>query len=218
MMKKIKEGPTASRKDYQLARRMIHMGCGVTVGLLYHFLLTHQQAVHILGTMACILYILEQVRVNYPEFSEYFNFLTNYFLRAEEQIKESAGVPFLMAVLLAILSFPKSIALLAIFTLAISDPLSALFGIRFGKRKIVKNKSLEGSTAFFISCLCCSMIIFSTYTSATTLSLTLFSFTTALLVTAFEMLPLRLDDNLTIPIFTAIVSWPLTAVFGISLI
>jgi dolichol kinase len=58
-----------------------------------------------------------------------------------------------MGVLLTLISFPKVVALVAIYTLAVADPLSAIIGIKYGKTKIVKGKSLEGSLAFFTASL-----------------------------------------------------------------
>ena len=43
------------------------------------------------------------------------------FFRAEEQFRESAMTPYVIAILLTILTFPKTIALIAICTLAIAD-------------------------------------------------------------------------------------------------
>ena len=101
--------------------------------------LSHQQAVYILGIATTVFYVLEQLRINYPN-AIYLKQLNQYFLRAEEQLKESAAIPYLMALLLTIISFPKSIALVAIFTLATADPLSAVIGIRFGKKTSCKRE------------------------------------------------------------------------------
>lgn len=196
----------ATRKDLQLPRRLFHMGSGVTVAFIYNFLLTHQQAVSILGTIACVLYIVEQVRINYPEFSGNFEQYSKYLLRAEEQLKESAGIPFVMGLLLTILSFPKPVAVVAILTLAVADPLSALIGIRFGRIKIVAHKSLEGSGAFFAGCFAATALVFLGYAPSTATALGL-AFFVAFTVGVFEMVPIRLDDNLTIPLFTAAVTW-----------
>ncbi len=205
-MEDIETTIVATRKDLQLPRRLFHMGSGVTVAFIYNFLLTHQQAVSILGTIACVLYIMEQVRINYPEFSGHFEQFSKYLLRAEEQLKESAGVPFVMGLLLTILSFPKPIAVVSILTLAIADPLSALIGIKYGRLRVVAHKSLEGSGAFFIGCFAATALVFLGYAPTTGTALGL-AFFVAFTVGVFEMVPIRLDDNLTIPLFTAAVTW-----------
>src|SRR5439155_1144948 len=70
------------------------------------------------------------------------------FVRAEEQVRESAMIPYAIAVLLTILTVPKLAALVAICTLAVADPLAAVVGIRYGRRRIARNRTLEGSLAF----------------------------------------------------------------------
>lgn len=206
----------SGRKDLQLARRFFHMLGGITIASLYWFTFTHQQAIHLLGLVACLLYVLEQVRINYSNFSNRFLPITRFFMRAEEQLKESAMIPYAFAVLLTIITFPKPLALIAIYTLAIADPLSAIIGISFGKRKVVSHKTIEGSLAFFFSTLMITLYVLYAITDTNGIILLVVSLIIALLVSIFEMLPLKLDDNLTIPIFTAIISWPICLAFGIS--
>ena len=205
----------SSRSNLQIARRLFHMGNGVTIASVYLISLTHQQMIHVLGTILCVLYIVEQIRINYPEMAQKLLPITKFIIRAEEQLKESAMMPYMAAVLLTIITFPKPIALVAIYTLAIADPLSAIIGIKFGKHKIVKHKSLEGSAAFFVATLTCSLIILSGYHGSINGLIVFISIALALLASAFEVIPLKIDDNLTIPLFTAFALWILTESFGL---
>lgn len=206
----------STRKDLQIPRRLFHMGVGSTIGLIYSFLLTHERAIYILGTCACVLYIFEQIRINYPKVAKKLLPMSKYILRAEEQLKESASVPMVIGLLLTIITFPKAIALIGIYTLAIADPMSAIIGIRFGKTHIVKEKSLEGSLAFFICSFVITFTSFSALGSSSTTDVFLISFLGSLGVTAFEMIPLKLDDNLTIPLFSSFWLWLLCGLIGIS--
>jgi dolichol kinase len=207
---------TATRSSLQIPRRMFHMGMGVGIALVYQIFLTHERAIYILGTCACVVYIVEQVRTSYPEYMERFEGIFKHIFRAEEQLKESAGVPYIMALLLTILSFPKPIALVAILTLAVADPLSAIIGIKYGKHKWVRGKSVEGSSAFFISALIISTAVLTHFTEAYWGWVFLLTFTSSLIISAFELIPLRIDDNLTIPLFTAFTLWILGASIGIT--
>ena len=211
------QAPTSSRKDIQISRRLFHMAVGSSVGTIYNLFLSHQQIVYILGTAACLLYLIEQIRVNYPELFKRFNIVNKYLLRAEEELTESAAVPYLMAVLLTNLTFPKSIALIAIFTLALGDPMSAIIGIKFGKHKISENKSYEGSIAFFLTVLAISLFILLPNELISTWKLVTLSFSLSLLVTLFELIPLKIDDNLTIPLFTSFILWILCGATGIQI-
>lgn len=215
MKKLLNQFSSATRHDLQLGRRLFHFSSGVLVATFYNLFLDHKQVVYILGTCACILYLLEHIRIAYPELSKYLGLLNNIFLRAEEQLKESSAMPYAMALLLTILTFPKVVALIAIYTLAISDPLSAIIGINFGKHKITVNKSWEGSLAFFVSCFACAFFVLTTSFDHMVLSSLKASFLIGFIGMGMEMVPIRIDDNLTIPLFTALNSWIFCLIFDI---
>lgn len=206
---------TATRHDLHLTRRMFHMGNGILVATLYAVLFSHQQAISLLGTAAGLIYIFEQVRINYPEIQNRIPGFTNFFLRAEEQVKESAMLPYVIAVLLSIITFPKPIAIIAIYTLAIADPLAAVIGIRFGTKKIVGQKSLEGSAAFFTVTFLVTLIVLAASSPAPAAPIAVVALMVALTSSVFEMVPIRIDDNLTIPLFTGFIGWGLCALMKV---
>ena len=138
-------------------------------------------------------------------------------MRAEEQLKESAMVPYMMAVLLTIITFPKHIALVGIYTLAFADPLSALVGIKFGKHKISPTRSVEGGAAFFITTFSISCLILAGYSGGFSGDVFGVSILLGIFCTAFDLVPLKIDDNLTIPLFTSAALWLICAFFGIYL-
>ena len=205
----------ATRKDLQLSRRLFHMSNGFVIATAYAIIFTHQQIVYFCGTVACLMYLFDQVRIAYPERIKSFERLSKYLLRAEEQLKESAAIPYIMANLLTIITFPKLIAISAIYTLAFADPMSAIVGIRFGKNRLVKEKSIEGSLAFFVTSFLFISLVF-TVGGASSWQVWLMAFSVSFLTTCFEMIPLKLDDNLTIPLFTAFLLWIFCAILGIS--
>jgi len=51
---------------------------------------THQQIVHTFGSIACLVYILDRIRIHYPELLERAPWINSLLFRAEEQFKESA--------------------------------------------------------------------------------------------------------------------------------
>ena len=210
--------PLATRKSIQIGRRAFHMANGVVAATAYALFFTHTQAVYILGTVACLVYFLEQIRISYPELIRQAPWIERGFLRAEEQAKESGMIPYAIAILLAIITFPKEAALIAIYTLALADPISAIVGIKFGRRHIVPDKTVEGSFAFFAVTLLVAAGVLTRGTDASHWAVFGASAMIAVPSALFEMLPLRLDDNLTIPIFVGFIVWMTAAVFGILII
>lgn len=207
--------PTATRRDLQLGRRLLHLANGVAVATAYALLFTQAQVVRLFGITACLVYILDRVRIHYPELLRRVPWVNERFFRAEEQLRESAMTPYAIAILLTILTFPKPVALIAIYSLAIADPLSAMVGIRWGRRRIVPGKTIEGSLAFLVAT---SVVAYAVLTWATPAALGArieVSLVIAFFAAACESLPLRIDDNLTIPLAVGFLGWLVCGVAGV---
>jgi diacylglycerol kinase (CTP) len=209
--------PTATRKDVQLGRRLVHIANGSAVATAYALLFTHQQVVHVFGTIACVVYILDRIRIHYPEALRRVPWVNSLFFRAEEQVKEAAMTPYVIAILLTLLTFPKPIALIAIYTLAIADPLSALVGITWGRRHLVPDKTVEGSLTFFAATFVIALVVLGSVTALSSGVVTA-AFLLGVAAAAFEMLPLRIDDNLTIPLFVGFAAWVIFDLFAVVLV
>jgi dolichol kinase len=121
-------------------------------------------------------------------FQKYF---FNRVLREEEKRNLMGSTYFLFSSILTILFFPKSIAIVSLLILILSDTAGALVGKWIGKVSIF-GKTLEGSMAFFLS----SLLIVWSYPQLDRFSGSL----AALGATLIEILPTKVDDNLTIPI------------------
>lgn len=209
---------TATRHDLQLGRRFFHCLNGVVVATAYALLFTHRQIIHVFGTVACVVYVLDRVRIAYPELVErHAPWVNRVLVRAEERVRESAMIPYAIAVLLTILTVPKAAALVAIYTLAFADPAAAIVGIRFGRRPLVADYTLEGTLAFFAASCAVAAVVLHYTTGASALAIAAASGTIALVAAGFALLKLRIDDNLTIPLLVAFTTWIVTAIYGIPL-
>jgi diacylglycerol kinase (CTP) len=210
--------PLATRHDPQLGRRLFHLVNGMAIATAYALLLTHEQVVRIFGSIACTVYIIDRIRIAYPEaIARHTPWVNRTFVRAEEQVRESAMTPFAIAVLLTILAVPKLAALVAIYTLAVADPLAAIVGIRLGRWRIAQNRSLEGSLAFFAATVAIVALVLHWGTDASALTIAGAGAAIGSAAAGCELLPLRIEDNLTIPIFVGFATWAITALFGIPL-
>jgi glycerol-3-phosphate acyltransferase PlsY len=210
--------PTATRRDLQLGRRLFHLANGSSVATAYALLFTHPQIVHTFGIVACIVYILDRIRIAYPEVLErHAPWVNRLLVRAEERVREAAMTPYAIAVLLTLIALPKPAALVAIYTLAIADPAAALVGITWGRRRLTANRSVEGSLAFFTATFAVTLTVFVTIVGAPWLPTLGIAMMVALASAAFELVPLRIDDNLTIPLFVGFATWIVAASLGITL-
>ena len=112
-------------------------------------------------------------------------------LREEEKPTFMGATYFIFSTLLTILLFPKPIAIVSILILIVSDTAAALVGKGIGRVKIF-GKTLEGSAAFLIT----SLAIVWIYPRLDRISGSL----AALGATLIEVLPIKLNDNLSIPL------------------
>ncbi|OQY66869.1 MAG: hypothetical protein B6D46_09040 [Polyangiaceae bacterium UTPRO1] len=207
---------SATRGDLQLGRRLAHCANGCAIATAYALVFTHQQVVHTFGAIACLVYVLDRIRIHYPEILARAASINRLLFRAEEEFKESAMTPYAIAILLTLLTFPKTIALIAIYTLAIADPLSALVGITWGRHRVVAGKSLEGSGAFLAATALITGITLHVAAAPAARPLVGAALAVGVAGATFEMLPLRLDDNLTIPLFVGFAAWGVCGIFAIT--
>jgi len=115
-------------------------------------------------------------------------------LREAESPTLMGSTYFLFSTLLVILLFPKPIAMASLLILIFSDTAAAFVGKGIGRIPIF-GKTLEGSMAFLIS----SLLIVWIYPNLNRFSGSL----AALGTTVVELLPIRVNDNLTIPLVAA---------------
>lgn len=210
--------PSATRHNLQLGRRLFHFVNGASIGTAYALLFSHEQVVQVFGAIACLVYVVDRVRIAYPEaVARHAPWVNHTLVRAEEQMREAAMTPFAIAVLLTILTVPKLAALVAIYTLAVADPLAAIIGIRFGRRRIAHNRTLEGSLAFFAAAVAVAALVFHWGTAAPAPTIAGTAVVTGIAASACELLPLRIDDNLTIPILVGFATWAIATLFGVRL-
>ncbi len=115
--------------------------------------------------------------------------------------QSSGSLYVLLAAIACTLLFSKPIAVIAMTVMLISDTFAALVGKAYGTRKIYKNKSMEGTLAFFMSALFICMLFEPMF------HFTYASVLACLLATAAEVYEdkTEIDDNLSIPFSIGII-------------
>ncbi len=129
-------------------------------------------------------------------------------LREEERHRPTGSTYFVAGALVVFLVFDTSIAANAVLIQAVADPAAAVVGSRWGRHRW-KRKSLEGSLAYLVAAIAAGSVLLPTYLG---LGLPLLALA-ALVAAAFEFLPLPVDDNLRVPVLTAVVLATAQAIF-----
>ena len=129
-------------------------------------------------------------------FSLPFSFALRNKERQHKKFILTGGFYVLASSLMCTVLFSNVIASIALTVMLISDSLAALVGKAIGQRKIYKNKSLEGTCAFFVSALVI-MVLFNPLYTFTYASVIACFF--AVFVELYEEW-LELDDNFSVPL------------------
>ncbi len=174
----------------EIRRKIVHLA---TLIIPIGYALTSRETV-LVFTLPLFLGLLsvDLLRHFHPGVASFFRkYFFGKVLREEEKPTLMGSTYFLFSTLLVILLFPKSIAIASLLILILADTSAALVGKGIGKVSIF-GKTLEGSSAFLL----CSLLIVWVYPNLDRFAGSL----AALGATCIEILPIRVDDNLTIPL------------------
>lgn len=176
-------------------RRLFHLSVGSLIPVVALFL---DEGVTI-GVLAFLLLLslgVEYTRLRYRPLNDWLIARFSVLLKEKEHSGLTGSTYLVLSCLLAFLLFDKYIAILAIFFLTVGDPLAALVGERFGNIR-VGPKSLEGTAAFFLAAL----ILGGLLSTLPQLDIgTRAMVIGAAVAAATEIVPIPVDDNLTIPL------------------
>jgi len=152
-----------------------------------------------LGSVTIILLVFEAVRLYVPSLNQRFLRWFAPLLRRTETSTLTGSSYFMIGCMIVVLAFPRHIAFPAILFLALGDPAAALVGIWKGHIWI-RSKSVEGHMACLMICLFAGGLLAATLED---LSLTVV-FIGAVAATILQALPLPLNDNITMPLGSAL--------------
>lgn len=184
--------PPSPRQELKPLRRVFHAGSGLLLAWGPSALeVDRTLLLGLLGGLFVVVLVLDLVRLRTPR-------LNALFFRALPSLassREAAGVAsstwYLLGVFLTYLLFPPTAAVPAILVLALADPAASVVGRTWGRAR-VGTGTVEGTVAFF---LVAAALLWGFYGVR--------GLPVAVVVSLAEPLPLRLDDNLVVPLLTA---------------
>ncbi len=186
-----------------LSRKFYHFVSGILCFGLYAFVLTRTQALFALGTIGGALVLLDVGRLYFPQLNRFGLWLFGAFMRREELKSLTGNSFFILGLLFIVLLFPKPIVLMSVLFLAVGDPAAAVVGSRWGQTKLWKGKSLEGALANFVATSIASFLAGQLYFQLTVRDSFILALVGGTVSMIAELVPLPIDDNLTIPVLSA---------------
>lgn len=182
-------------------RHLFHL-VGGCIPPLIGLILTREWILVFLGTVAAIFVLAEILRFAIPSVNRWLGSLFSGVsggFKEREAVRPIGTTYYLVASFLTFLFFPRDVAVAALLFAAVGDAVAAAVGERFGRTRL-GHKSLEGSAAFFASALVVGFILIWAGLHLTWPAVTVGAAAAALM----ELLPIPIDDNLTVPIVSAI--------------
>lgn len=197
------EAPKRQLSARLVFREAIH-ACGFTVPMLVNAI--GLPAVALLIIVVTLLYTASMITMLWGGGIPVISWITRHAATEDEpQGFAVAPIYFAVGILLTLTLFPPSSSSAAIAAFAIGDSVATIVGSAIGRHRLIinKGKTVEGAAAGLIAAFVAALA----YTSPQK------AFIAALTATVIEVLPLPINDNLTIPIISAAA---LTATAGLS--
>lgn len=201
------------KSDLHLGRKLWH-AAGVCIMIAIYQFAGPMYSWLILGLLTAIAIPFDFLRLSSPRLNR---FTVRWFgpVMRQHEITHVSGLSYLFLGTLFLLLYqdPHLLTLTLLF-LAFGDPIASFFGIRFGKDKIIGNKTLQGTMASFAVCTVIAFIYYYTHNIMTE-RLLIVAPLSGLIGAASELVPIgKLDDNFTFPIICSVLLWALFHLFG----
>ncbi|MCD6368077.1 MAG: phosphatidate cytidylyltransferase [Candidatus Aenigmarchaeota archaeon] len=196
-------------KTWETLRQVMHLS-GLVVILIAYFLgdnLTGILSIAFgifLFFLSYYVKIRNEIRKKLPIRVKKLEELEDIFFEVIESLaKERSEYYYVGAILffissgISLIIFPEKIAFISVTILAVGDSLSTFVGVHWGRHKTMINprKSYEGTVGGFLS----SFLVCLIFTNP------IVSFVASLIGATVELLPIKINDNLLIPISVGLV-------------
>jgi len=173
-------------------RKLIHLSA-LSIPISYYFVPEYISKPALFSVTGGFV-VVEALRLSFPSLKILFMNVARSLIREHELTTLTGSTYLLISSSTCVLLVRKEIAIAAISYLILGDSVAAIVGKRFGKVRVF-GKTLEGFFACFIMCLAIGLLI-----PGIDLHVAVVGALTASLV---ELLPIRVDDNLRIPLIAA---------------
>ena len=191
-------------KTFQGFRKMYHVVAASLFPLAYLYPPFHlsegqvkQWLLWVSGGCFAVSFLFDFLRLRDHEFNSKFMKYFSALIRRTEVNKFNGSTFLCFAFFVVIFFFSKHVAVTAMLFLSLGDAAAELGGKNFGKLKIF-TRSAEGTAAFFLVAFLVAFTLFQDWRIAL-----LGAFAGAMV----ELFSFELDDNLTVPIGSAIALW-----------
>jgi dolichol kinase len=178
----------------EIKRKSIHLFTTV-IPFLYFFFLNKEQILLICIILSTGFLTFDLLRIYNRTAKRIFMQIFAGLLRDNEKSGKLTGATLLfLGMTLSVCLFPEQIAVTAMVFLTLADPVAAIAGKRWGSVAIF-NKTMQGSMGFFLTAVLLTMLVWGFSWQGIVVAGT---------AAVIELLPLQVNDNITIPVVSGI--------------
>ncbi len=180
----------------EIGRKCVHYTASL-IPILCYIIDDRNTALIILGSCTVAMFIAEILRMYNSYCIKLYAKVFGWMTRQYELDRHITGATYVfLGSFLTVFLFQKEVAVTALLFLTVGDPTACLVGLAFGKSKLL-NKTLEGTLAFVVSGFLATL-----WVPGVPLLVKLIGVVFASLV---ELIPWKVDDNITIPLISGMV-------------
>ncbi len=202
-----------TKSDVHLARKIWHF-LGIVLIAIFYNNFSRQVGLSLSLSLAVSSLLLDFIRLHNERFNAVVIKIMSPIMRDRERNTYTGTTALFFGVFIVVWLFPERIVQMSLLFLATADPIASYFGIKYGKDKIVGEKSLQGALAAFVCCTVIS-VIFYFNEGLMTERILIVSLLSGLIGSVSELIAVgKLDDNLTYPVINSFLLWFLFRIFG----
>lgn len=195
-------------KPHNLARTSFHALSGAMWALLYEHVLDRGPLLWVLA--GCLVFFVtdDVMRRWFPDRRSGFAVgVFRLLSRSSEASRMASSTWYTLGLMVGVALLPKPACLMGILVLAFADPAAGLVGRRFGGPRIHRDKSIGGTTAFFVVAFAIAAASLSIQAPALVLAPRLWAAAAiALAGTVAELFGDHVQDNFSIPVVTGAIA------------
>lgn len=177
-----------------LIRKIIHILTAI-IPLIY----IYSDRYFIVSSLAILgisVVLIDFARLEIEIISNFIEKVFGKLMWEREKNNLTGATHYAIAAFLSVYFFDKWIAIAVLLFLSFGDTAAHLIGVRWGRTRFDSEKTLEGSGACLVICLGISLLIPQPEITVLTVG--------AVVASVVELIPLDIDDNLTLPLISGV--------------
>ncbi|MEL6177912.1 MAG: phosphatidate cytidylyltransferase [Myxococcota bacterium] len=186
------------------SRNVFHVSSAVMVLLLIEVFMTSTQLSWLAGSVAALGWIMELSRRHSARVNAMLMWVLGPIAHPHERHRINSSTWYTTALLILSLTVGPMLGALAVIILGTADPAAAIIGRKFGRTKLLADRTLEGTLAFVTTGLVASLVVMAIFhPTLTALQMLVIAAVASSAGAIAELYSKRIDDNFSIPLAVA---------------